>query len=141
MKKLLLGMLFLITGCVANNVFSPNKTILNPKCEDVLQEITVWHVENKYIIGEVCKTKYEKSGRCADTLWVYLKKKANEVYYDHQVITPPKGQCIYFSDSYTYKKGEYGGAGETIPVITFVDTYIPNPEYEKWEKEQKKSEK
>ena len=139
MKKLLLGTLFLITGCVANNVFSPNKTILNPKCEDVYQEIEVFQVLDNYILGHVCREKYEYSGNCSDSIVVYMKKDKDTVYYDDQKIQVPNGKCITYSKSYTYETKSKDT--KTVPVVKFVDKEISNPEYEKWEKEQKKSEK
>ena len=146
MKKLLLGTLFLITGCVSNGVFSPSKTILNPKCEDVYQEIKVFQVLDSYVLGDVCREKYEYSGICSDSIVVYLKKDKGAVYYDDQKIQVPDGKCISYSSSYTYETRNYNKETKsfdkkTVPVVKFVDAEISNPEYTKWEKEQQKSEK
>jgi len=143
MKKLLFGTLLLITGCVSNGIFAPSKTIQNPKCEDVYQEIKVFQVLDSYVLGDVCREKNEYFDICTDSIVVYLKKDKGTVYYDGQKVQVPEGKCISYSKSYTYETKNYNKDTKsfdkkTVPVVKFIDAEIPNPEYQKLEKEQQK---
>ena len=140
MKKILLSALFLLTGCISTTeMFSPSKTIRNPECKDI-DVIDVAQVLDNFILGEVCEEysyyyggdrycKYENEHR------VYLAKNKGEVYYDNQKIKVPDGKCITYVGSYTYETRS--GFDKTVPKVKIVDAEIPNPEYQKWEKEQK----
>ena len=141
MKKILLIALFLVAGCVSTTgMFAPSKTIRNPECKDI-DVIDVSQVLDNFILGDVCeKYSYYSWGKryCEyeNEHWVYLAKKKGEVYYDNQKIQVPENKCITYVGSYTYETK--GGFNKTVPKVKMIDAEIPNPEYQKWEKEQQK---
>lgn len=141
MKKILLSVLFLLASCVSTTeTFSPAKTMRNPECKDI-DVIDVMQVLDNFILGEVCEEYSSHYGddkycKLENEHYVYLAKKKGEIYYDNQKIKVPEGKCITYVGSYTYRTK--GGFDRTVPKIKMIDSEIPNPEYQKWEKEQSK---
>ena len=140
MKKTLLSSLFLLAGCVSTiEILSPSKTIRNPECTDI-DVIDVVQVLDDFILGEVCEEysyRYRGDKYCKyeNQHLVYYTKGKGEVYYDNQKIKVPDGKCITYIGSYTYTTRV--GFGKTVPKAKMSNAEIPNPEYRKWEKEQK----
>ncbi len=141
MKKFVLLLSVLVCGCTLPAVITqPSKTIENPKCSDFSNktfEILQTLSNENGALAYVCKQEYSTS--CLPGMVVFLKKPKNTLFYDEQIISPSSEEkCLIIDGTYEYTTKNK--VLKTVPKLKMIDKYIPNPEYEKWEKEQKPKE-
>ena len=137
MKKFVLLLSVLACGCTLPAVITqPSKTIENPKCSDfsdktfkILQTLS----NENGALAYVCEQGYTTS--CLPGMMVFLTKPKNTLFYDEQIISPISDEKCFIVDG-TYEYTTTQKVLKTVPKLKMIDKYIPNPEYEQWEKEQ-----
>ena len=143
MKRLLFVALFFVSGCsLTDEMIAPSKTIRNPACRDI-DVVDVSQVFDNFILGDVCEeySHYswgERYCKYENRHGVYLQKENEKIYYDNQKIKVEPGKCVAYTGTYTHK---LWSGSETVPKVKIIDSEIPNPEYQTWEKRQAEKKK
>ncbi|MBQ4472168.1 MAG: hypothetical protein II942_02870 [Alphaproteobacteria bacterium] len=151
MKKSLVFFALALVGCVGakegtytTSIFNPAppQMIRNEKCEDI-PAIRVFQVLDKSILARACEYGKYTGDLFCDGYVIYMKKEKGKIYYDDLKIEPKNNECFMYVDSYTYETQQYNKdtksfEKKTVPVAKIVDAEVPNPEYDKWLKEQEK---
>ena len=123
MKKLFILPLML---CACSQFDVLKETIKNDNCQGY-EAFEVYQVGSNYVLAKACDDTL--FGKCHYTTAVKLAKEAGITYYDSQMVEIPAGKCAVHSGIYEYKTGL--GEKKTIPVVTFEDRRLPNPDYVK----------
>ncbi len=139
MEKLIVILLAIICGCNTikpssslNENQGPNKTIRNPKCEDIYS-FQVFQVLNNYVLANVC------DGNSSDYCYghvVYFQRERGKIYFDDQRINVKQGECPIYVGTFQYVTRD--GLVKTVPKVKIVDSEMPNPEYGEWLKNKNK---
>jgi len=136
MKKLIIILLVIIFGCntiktssdVQSENNEPPKTIRNNKCESI-NSFQVFQVLDYYVLANVCDDY--SSNYCYGHV-VYIQREKGKIYYDDQRINVQLGECPIYVGTFQYVTRD--GLVKTVPKVKFINSEIPNPEYNKWMK-------
>lgn len=149
MKKTLLVIALILTGCVAQ---TPSETIRNPQCfnsyafkivqlnDDVSLIQTVYcepSIDDTKTARECNAGMYLQDGVEAMNLRKQVSasrwKELSKTIYDGKIYTLGDN-CLVQDGNYTYNN--VIGSKKTIRQLKMVESQIPNPKYEKWKAEQ-----